>query len=174
MKNREVYFSERITDESIKKLQERIISLLEQDGTEKITLYLSSGGGTNNAALAFYEWVRIKGIFLEVIAVAGVASAAIILLMSGKERVVTENTHFLIHPGGSIKYNFYTFLQMVFSHRRYREDLAWHKSNMKKTEKIIVAATKISPKEIHDALTKSFIFLSAQEAKDLGLIQKII
>lgn len=171
---RDVHFMGKVTDASIEKLKEKISSLYEKDSKEPIILYICSGGGATAYALGFYEWVRANNICLTTVAVGDVSSAAVTLFLSGQRRIVTKNSSFLIHPGGSVKSDLRDFLMRVISRRRYHEDKEWTKYYRFVISAMIAEKTKITKKDAFKALTKWFLFFDAPQAVKVGLANEII
>lgn len=174
MKNREVFCSGIITGDTIAKLREEVSAFFEKDEKEPITLYISSGGGSAMQAVGFYEWVKMKNIPLTTIALVEVSSAAITIFLSGQTRYATKHSWFLIHPAGSIKDTVRQFSRRFISPRRYREERDWDNRYQKVMADILAENTKIPLKDIRRSLSHSFLSFNPSEAKELGLVEKII
>jgi ATP-dependent protease ClpP protease subunit len=167
----DIYFSGRIGQESLNLLKDKILS---ENSEEEIKIYISSGGGSLTAAIAFYEWIRIKEIQMTTIAVGNVSSAAIIIFLAGEKRLATAFSSFLIHPGGNYRYDLLRFIGKIIPLRRLKEDENFEEYNNFVSIKIMKERTNISEDLAKKSITKSFLFLNPEKAKELGLIHKII
>src|SRR3989344_8238743 len=75
-----------IEDKKISELLTKIAELAIKP--QPISLFISSGGGDLAAALAFYAFVRGLKINLTTVAAGDVSSAAIVVWLAGKKRLV--------------------------------------------------------------------------------------
>jgi ATP-dependent protease ClpP protease subunit len=167
----DIYFSGRVNQENLNLLKDQILS---ENPQEEIKIYISSGGGSLTAAIAFYEWIRIKKIDITTIAVGNVSSAAVILFLAGERRVATACSSFLIHPGGSYRYDLLCFLGKVIPLKRLKENESFDEYMNFVSIKIMKERTNISEDLARKSITKSFLFMDPIKAKELGLIHEII
>ena len=174
MKSRDVYLVGDIIAENITKTGEKILKLWEENPEEEIILYICSGGGGGAVAIGFYDWVRLKNIPLITIAIGEVLSAAVIVFLSGKKRKATSHSWFGIHRGGRFSFDVWRQLMRILSPSRYREGVELQRTFKSLEEEIIKKETKLPEKQIRKALAKAHLILTAEKAKEVGLIDEII
>ena len=141
-----------------------ILYLSAQDPKSPITIYIHSPGGSVHAGLAIYDTMRKVDNEIITIGTGLCASMAAFLLASGDKRYAMENTEIMIHQplGGSEG----QVSDMEITVRRliYMKD---------KLNRILAHHTK---KDLHQIMldTDRDYFLSAEEAKDYGIIDEVL
>ena len=146
-----------------------IIELLSlaNEGDDDITIYINSPGGSVVDGLAIYDTMNLIKPKVSTIVIGLAASMGSFLSSSGTKgmRYALPNSEFVIHqPLGGINVSQQTDVQILAD-------------NMKKTreklEKILSENTGKDIKTIHKDCERDK-YLSAQEALEYGLIDKII
>jgi ATP-dependent Clp protease protease subunit len=66
---------------------------------DEITIYLNSHGGSKTSALGIYDLLRDCPRQIKIIGYGTIASAAVVVLQGGDERLLMSNTEVMIHPG---------------------------------------------------------------------------
>ncbi len=176
-RGQESFFSQRflktrtilLSGEINKNLAERVIRqlvLLEDDGDEPIKLFIDSPGGDADAGYAIFDMIRFIKPRVIIIGMGLVASAAaIILLASQKEdRIGLPNSHYLIH-------------QPLSGIRGVATEIEIHAKELEKLRvKInrLIADETGQPYEKVEKDTDRDFWMNAEEAKDYGLISRII
>lgn len=64
---------------------------------DSLTLIITSNGGCSNSAFAMVDAMRGSSIPVNTVGLGGIASAGVILFMTGKHRVLTPNTMIMSH-----------------------------------------------------------------------------
>ena len=165
MKNRIIFLGDSI-DSSVANIVTSQLLYMEAIGSEPITMYINSPGGSIADGLAIYDIMQSIRPVVRTIGVGTAASMASILLCAGSkgERKVLPNTRVLIHqPSGG---TWGTADDMTIDVTEINKDkellyniLAFHTGQP--VEKII-----------NDS--KRDFWMNAQEAKDYGVVDEII
>jgi ATP-dependent Clp protease protease subunit len=94
-----VYFLGKDIDEE--SASEFIKNLIELDSASKetITIYLNSGGGDLIQALAMYDAMKLCKSRIKVFVIGQASSAASLILQAAHVRIMSENSHIMIHIG---------------------------------------------------------------------------
>jgi ATP-dependent Clp protease protease subunit len=158
-----------LSGEINKTLAERIVRqliLLEDDGDEPIKVFIDSPGGDADAGFAILDMIRFVRPPVFTIGMGLVASAgAIILLASPKEyRLGLPNSHFLIH-------------QPLSGIRGVATEIEIHAKELErlrnKINRLISEETGQPEKKVEKDTDRDF-WMNAEEARDYGLIERII
>lgn len=159
-----------ITTELMCNLYEKLMVLVRENPCEPVTMLLSSPGGCIADGLAIYDLIQTCKTPIRMIAIGQVSSMAAVLFASGRHgRYLTQNSVLLLHEP-SIKCNVtggnFTTIQSVAEGLREQKE---------KIKALLVAATGKQEEEIEQAIGGGIDhFLTAQEAIELGLADKII
>ena len=144
-----------------------LLLTLAQEGDEDITLYINSPGGSVVDGLAIYDTMNLIKPDVSTIVVGLAASMGSFLSSSGAmgKRYALPNSELLIHqPLGGVNVSQQTDVQIVAEHiYKTRERL----------ENILAKNTGKTFEEIHMDCERDK-YLSAKEALEYGLIDKII
>jgi ATP-dependent Clp protease protease subunit len=92
-----VYLDEEICAESINPLVQFIIQENIARELETITIFIDSPGGDLSAAWKLIDIISVSKIKIRTIGIGSVMSAALLILMSGHERILSENTEVMSH-----------------------------------------------------------------------------
>lgn len=164
LEERIILLSGEITQESATLIISEILYLSAKDDKNAITIYIHSPGGSVHAGLAIYDIMQKVSNKIITIGMGLCASMAAFLLAAGDIRYAMENTEIMIHQplGGSegqVSDMEITIKRLVYLKERLNQILAKH--------------TKKSFDQI--ALdTDRDHFLSADEAKEYGLIDDVL
>lgn len=144
----------------------QLLFLDSQSSEEEIRLYINSPGGIVTSALAIYDTMNNVKADVSTMCVGQAASAAAILLAGGKKnkRFALPNSRIMIHqPLGGVE--------------GQATDIQIHAKEILNTRnrinEILSKLTGRSKKQI-EADTERDRFLSAEEAKNYGIIDKIV
>jgi ATP-dependent Clp protease protease subunit len=137
----------------------------DDSGTKNIYLYIDSPGGDVDAGYAIFDMIRFVKAPVVTIGMGLVASAgALILLAAPRERrIALPNSHYLIH-------------QPLSGMKGVATDIEIH---AKELEKARVKINKLIADETGKSLDEVSLdtdrdhWLSAEEARDYGLVSKI-
>ena len=167
-KARKVFLWNEVDDESARAVVTRLLTLdLEEPGNE-ITLYINSPGGTIHDGLAIYDAIQAIGSPVCTICVGMAASMGAVLLACGARgrRFVWPHARVMIHQPlimGTITGTATDLDIRARETLRYREEL----------NRILAEKTGKSPEQIAEDTDRDY-FMSAEEAMEYGLIDRII
>lgn len=166
LKDRIILLGEEIDDHIASLIVAQLLFLEAEDSTKDISLYINSPGGSVTAGMAIYDTIQYIKPDVSTICVGMAASMGAFLLSSGAKgkRFALPNAEVMIHqPLGGFK--------------GQASDIKIHAEWMQKTkEKLnrIMAANTGKDIEIIERDTDRDNFLSAIEAKEYGLVDKVI
>ena len=128
------------------------------------TLWITSGGGDINLAWCFYGFIRCISPELMTVAVGNVESAAVTVFLAGNKRYALPTASFLLHDVQSVSdengYGATTDARICEDEQRRYIDLL--------TSELTI------PREEVVAISSATTLLSAQEAKEIGLVHEIL
>ncbi|CDD91657.1 aTP-dependent Clp protease proteolytic subunit [Coprobacillus sp. CAG:826] len=145
-------------------LVSEILYLSAKDEKTPITIYIHSPGGAVHAGLAIFDIMKKVPNPIITIGMGLCASMAAFLLASGDKRYALENTEIMIHQplGGSEGQ--VSDMEITIKRLIYLKE---------KLNKILAKATKKDLNQINMDTDRDY-FLSAEEAKDYGLIDEVL
>ncbi len=159
-----------VSDAINKKMAEKIISqllLLEQEDPDKeIKVFINSPGGDADAGFAILDMIRFVKPKVKAICAGVAASAAVIILLGAKkeDRFSLPNARVLIHQPSTGIQGTAADIQIEASEiLKCRE----------KINKLIAAETGQSLEKVEND-TKRNLWISAEEALEYGLVNKIV
>ena len=144
----------------------QLLFLAAEDSDKDINLYINSPGGSVTSGLAIYDTMQYVKPDVSTICIGMAASMGAFLLSGGAKgkRFALPNAEVMIHqPSGGA--------------RGQATDIRIHADNIMKTKRKlneILAQNTGRPIEEIEKDTERDNFMSAQEAKDYGLIDKVI
>lgn len=176
-KRRNIYINEDIKGDIAKKVIEQIIEINAYDEEQRmediyykanpINLFLTTDGGNVEEGLAIYDAIKYSKTPVDIYVLGKCYSAGFLILGAGTHRFAYPNARFMIHElSYSLPYN------KLATHEDYTNEF---KENQKQVNKLILSDTNISREELqwHCEHKKDW-FMSAEEALNLGVIDKII
>ena len=166
LKDRIVFIGEEISDPLANLVIAQILFLEKEDPDKDIDLYINSPGGSVTAGLAMYDVIRHVKCPVATVCVGMAASMATALLVGGTKgkRYAMPNARIMIHQtsGG--------YRGTMSDARIYLEEMA----KMNETYvRIVSEASGRSPEQVRKDLDRDY-WMSAQEAKDYGIVDEII
>jgi len=166
LKERMIFLGEEVTDVSANVIIAQLLFLEGEDPEKDIHLYINSPGGSVSAGLAIYDTMQYIKCDVSTICVGMAASMGAFLLSGGAKgkRYALPNAEIMIHqPLGGAKGQA-TDIKIAAEHiLKTRERL----------NKILAANTGQSLEQI-EIDTERDNFMSAQEAKEYGLVDEVI
>ena len=140
---------------------------LEADDPDKdIQLYINSPGGSVTAGLAIYDTMQYIKCDVSTVCIGMAASMGAFLLSGGKKgkRFALPTAEIMIHQPSGGAQGQATEIQIA----------AEHILRTKKKLNEILAANTAKPQEVIQQDTERDNFMSAEEAKEYGLIDEVI
>ena len=166
LKERIIFLGEEVNDTSASIIVAQLLFLEAEDPSKDIHLYINSPGGSVSAGFAIYDTMNYIKCDVSTICIGMAASMGAFLLSGGTKgkRFALPNSEIMIHQpsGGAIGQA--TEIQIV------AENILKTK---KKLNEILAANTGRSYEEIARD-TERDNYMTAQEAKEYGLIDEIL
>ena len=166
LKERIIFLGEEVTDASASVIIAQLLFLEGEDPDKDIHLYINSPGGSVSAGLAIYDTMQYIKCDVSTICIGMAASMGSFLLSGGAKgkRFALPNSEIMIHqPLGGAKGQA-TEIKIAAEHiLKTRERL----------NKILAANTGQSLEQI-ERDTERDNFMSAEEAKEYGLVDEVI
>lgn len=166
LKERIIFLGGPIDDHVANSIIAQLLFLYNQNSKEDIRIYINSPGGSVSAALAIYDTMQYVKCDVSTICVGIAASAGALLLTAGAKgkRLCLPNSEVLLH-------------QVMGGATGQAADVAIHAKQIIKTKdrinKILAKHTGQSLPKIEKDTDRDY-FMSAEEAKDYGVVDKII
>ncbi|MCI1893560.1 MAG: ATP-dependent Clp endopeptidase proteolytic subunit ClpP [Lactobacillus sp.] len=166
LKDRIIMLSGEINDQVANSIIAQLLFLDAQDPDKDIYLYINSPGGVITSGLAMLDTMNLIHADVQTIAIGMAASMASVLLAGGKKgkRFALPNSEILIHQPSGGAQGQQTEIEIA------AEEIL---KARKKLNKILSDATGQTEAKIKKD-TERDNYLSAQEAKDYGLIDDIL
>ncbi|MFA6973667.1 MAG: ATP-dependent Clp protease proteolytic subunit [Parcubacteria group bacterium] len=166
LKDRIIFLGGPIDDGVANSIIAQLLFLDSQNAKEDIKIYINSPGGQVTSALAIYDTMQYVKADVATICIGMAASAAALLLTAGAKgkRNVLPNSEVLIH-------------QVMGGAEGQATDVAIHANHILKMKKrlneIMSKHTGQSIAKIEKDAERDY-FMSAEEAKKYGIVDKII
>ena len=166
LKDRIVFLGGEVTDDSANLIIAQMLFLEMEDPDADIMFYINSPGGSVTAGMAIYDTMQYLRCEVSTVCVGMAASMGAFLLAAGAKgkRKALPNAEIMIH-------------QPLGGARGQASDIAIHAEQIlriKKKLNEILAKNTGKPLEVLEADTDRDHFLTAEEARDYGLIDEII
>jgi ATP-dependent Clp protease protease subunit len=166
LNDRIVFLGEEVNDTTASLVVAQLLYLEAQDPDKDIQFYINSPGGSVTAGMAIYDTMQYIKPDVSTICIGLAASMGAFLLSSGAKgkRLALPNSEIMIHqPSGG-------FQGQATDIRIHAENILRVKDNLNK----ILAENTGKPIETIRNACERDNFMSAQEALDFGLIDKVI
>ena len=166
LKDRIIFLGEEVTDVSASVIVAQLLFLEAEDPDKDIHLYINSPGGSVSAGLAIYDTMQYIKCDIETICIGMAASMGSFLLSGGtkSKRLALPNAEIMIHQPSGGAQGQATEIQIAAEHIL--------KTRQKLNE--ILAANTGQPLDVIKVDTERDNFMTAQEAKEYGLIDEVI
>lgn len=160
------YLSESIDHEKQDELFCAIDEFAMEHPDGKVVVFINSPGGIAEVAFAIRDYIDACPLQINTVAQGEVGSAAIIILLAGKERFISKNAVIVFHRPWK-----------QTDSKLFEEDARWIADDLMRIENVMLKM--ICEKTNKDRLTvksdlNRFRIFNTQEALDYGLVQKII
>ena len=166
LKDRIIFLGEEVTDVSANIVVAQLLFLEAEDPTKDIQLYINSPGGSVTAGMAIYDTMQYIKCDVSTVCIGMAASMGAFLLSGGAKgkRFALPNAEIMIHQPSGGAQGQATEIQIA----------AEHILRTKQKLNEILAANTGKPVDVVKADTERDNFMSAQEAKEYGLIDEVI
>ena len=166
LKDRIVFLGGEVTDDSANLIIAQMLFLEMEDPDADIMFYINSPGGSVTAGMAIYDTMQYLRCEVSTVCVGMAESMGAFLLAAGAKgkRKALPNAEIMIH-------------QPLGGAQGQASDIAIHAEQIlriKKKLNEILAKNTGKPLEVLEADTDRDHFLTAEEARDYGLIDEII
>lgn len=166
LKARVIMISEEISDKLARAVTAQCILMQEEDKNAPITVYVNSPGGSADSGFAIYDILRFVTPPIHMICTGICASAAVLIYMAAEKskRFSLPNSRFLLHQPSTQLFGTASDIeinanQIIKLRERYNTIIA------QETGKSVDTITIDADRDF---------WLSASEAKDYGLVGKIV
>ncbi len=166
LKDRIIFLGEEVTDVSASVIVAQLLFLEAEDPEKDIHLYINSPGGSVTAGMAIYDTMQYIKCDIETICIGMAASMGAFLLSGGTKgkRLALPNAEIMIHQPLGGAQGQATEIQIAAEHI------------LKTRQKLnqILSENTGQPLDVINVDTERDNFMSAQEAKEYGLIDEVI
>lgn len=164
--NRIIYVNGMFDEDMAKGVFEKIISLEIKNPNKDILIIVDSYGGACHSFLALHDMINLCRCNIATFCVGKAMSCGQMLLMCGTKgkRFASKNSRILVHELSSVTYGKLTDMEI---------DINECKEMKKILDNIFKEQTGLSSKKINKLMERDS-FMSAEEAKDLGIIDHIV
>lgn len=166
LNDRIIMLSDQVNDTTASLIVAQLLFLEGQDSEKDISFYINSPGGSVTAGMAIYDTMQYIKCDVSTICIGLCASMGSFLLAAGTKgkRIALPNSEIMIHqPSGGA--------QGQASDVKIHAE--WLVATRKKLNGMLAEMTG-QPLEIIERDTERDNFMSAEQAKDYGIIDKII
>ena len=166
LNERIVFLGTPVTDEIANLIVAQLLHLQAEDPDKDISLYINSPGGSVYAGLAIYDTMQYIKPDVQTICVGIAMSMGALLLSGGAEgkRMATPNSKILIH-------------QVTAGFQGQATDIEIHAKEIIDTrnrlDEILAQHTKQDLEKVARDTERDY-FMSAEEAKEYGIIDRVI
>ena len=166
LKDRIIFLGEEVTDVSANLIVSQLLFLESEDPGKDISLYINSPGGSVTAGMAIYDTMNYIKCDVSTICMGMAASMGAFLLAGGTKgkRMALPNSTIMIHqPSGGAQgqaTEINIFAEQILKTRQRLNE--------------ILAANTGKPLEIIAQDTERDNYMTAQEAQEYGLVDKVI
>lgn len=166
LNDRIIMLSEEVNDATASLVVAQLLYLEAQDPDKDIQFYINSPGGSITAGMAIYDTMQYIKCDVSTICIGMAASMGAFLLSSGAKgkRIALPNAEIMIHQPSAGTQGQIT-------------DMAIHLKRLeiiKKRMNTILAANTGKPFEVVEADCERDNFMTAEEAKEYGLVDKVL
>ena len=166
LNDRIIMLNDQVDDASASVIIAQLLYLEGQDPDKDISFYINSPGGSVSAGLAIYDTMQYIKCYVSTICMGMAASMGAFLLSSGAKgkRLAVPNSEIMIH-------------QPLGQAQGQATDILIHANHIEKTRanlNKILAENTGKPLEVIEKDTERDNFMSAAEAMEYGLIDKVI
>jgi ATP-dependent Clp protease protease subunit len=166
LKERIIFLSSPINDEVAASICMQLLFLEADNPKKEIAMYINSPGGIVTSGMAIYDTMQFVRPPISTLCIGQAASMGSLLLAAGTPgmRYALGNARIMVHqPSGG-------FQGQASDIERHAEDIIKMKRRL---NEIYVKHTKRSYEQIEHTLDRDY-FMTAEQAQDFGLIDKVL
>ena len=166
LKDRIIFLGSGINDQVANAIIAQLLFLAAQDSEKDISIYINSPGGSITSGMAIYDTMQFIKPDVSTICVGMAASMGAILLTAGApgKRLALPSAEVMLHqPWGGAQ--------------GQASDIQIRAEHIQKTKNTLYRIISETTKQPLDKITKDCdrdYFLSAEESKEYGLIDKVV
>ena len=166
LKDRIIFLGEEVTDVSANLIESQLLFLESEDPGKDIQMYINSPGGSVSAGMAIYDTMQFIKCDVSTICMGMAASMGAFLLAGGTpgKRLALPHSTIMIHQPSGGAQGQATEIQIVADRIQYT----------KRMLNELLAANTHQPLEKIAADTERDYYMSAEEAKNYGLIDAVV
>ena len=166
LKDRIIFLGEEVTDVSANLIVSQLLFLESEDPGKDIQMYINSPGGSVSAGMAIYDTMQFIKCDVSTIWMGMAASMGAFLLAGGTpgKRLALPHSTIMIHQPSGGAQGQATEIQIVADRIQYT----------KRMLNELLAANTHQPLEKIAADTERDYYMSAEEAKNYGLIDAVV
>ena len=166
LKDRIIFLGEEVTDVSANLIVSQLLFLESEDPGKDIQMYINSPGGSVSAGMAIYDTMQFIKCDVSTICMGMAASMGAFLLAGGTpgNRLALPHSTIMIHQPSGGAQGQATEIQIVADRIQYT----------KRMLNELLAANTHQPLEKIAADTERDYYMSAEEAKNYGLIDAVV
>ena len=166
LKDRIIFLGEEVTDVSANLIVSQLLFLESEDPGQDIQMYINSPGGSVSAGMAIYDTMQFIKCDVSTICMGMAASMGAFLLAGGTpgKRLALPHSTIMIHQPSGGAQGQATEIQIVADRIQYT----------KRMLNELLAANTHQPLEKIAADTERDYYMSAEEAKNYGLIDAVV
>ena len=166
LKDRIIFLGEEVTDVSANLIVSQLLFLESEDPGKDIQMYINSPGGSVSAGMAIYDTMQFIKCDVSTICMGMAASMGAFLLAGGTpgKRLALPHSTIMIHQPSGGAQGQATEIQIVADRIQYT----------KRMLNELLAANTHQPMEKIAADTERDYYMSAEEAKNYGLIDAVV
>ena len=166
LKDRIIFLGEEVTDVSANLIVSQLLFLESEDPGKDIQMYINSPGGSVSAGMAIYDTMQFIKCDVSTICMGMAASMGAFLLAGGTpgKRLALPHSTIMIHQPSGGAQGQATEIQIVADRIQYT----------KRMLNELLAANTHQPLEEIAADTERDYYMSAEEAKNYGLIDAVV
>ena len=166
LKDRIIFLGEEVTDVSANLIVSQLLFLESEDPGKDIKMYINSPGGSVSAGMAIYDTMQFIKCDVSTICMGMAASMGAFLLAGGTpgKRLALPHSTIMIHQPSGGAQGQATEIQIVADRIQYT----------KRMLNELLAANTHQPLEKIAADTERDYYMSAEEAKNYGLIDAVV
>jgi ATP-dependent Clp protease protease subunit len=166
VESRTIIVGEEIGDSIYRKLAVSLAIMERKDAGKPVTVLVNSPGGSADAGFAMYDLLRWTSVPIRTVANGLVASAAVLVFLAAPKgsRLSLPNSRFMLHQPSTIARGQVTDIDIAA-----RQIIA-----LKRRYNTIVAEVTGKPIEKVENDADRDFWLSSNEAKEYGLVDRII